>query len=75
MILTTVMAGLLSLSALQPSEAHLVLSRPAPRRERREVGPVLRKEKKYRRLQHSIMIQADIRSRSVNISYRLESRD
>ena len=46
MILITIMAGLLSLSTLQPTEAHLVMTRPAPSRQRREVGPVLRKEKK-----------------------------
>ena len=33
-------------------------------RTKREVGPHL-KEKKYRRLEHSIMVQADIRSRYV----------
>ena len=75
MILITIMAGLLSLSILQPTEAHLVLTRPAPRRERREVGPILRKEKKYRRLQHSIMVQADIRSRSVNTQHSASPRE
>ena len=40
-------------------QGHLVLTR-----ERREVGPVTGGHKKYRRLQHSIMVQADIRSRS-----------
>ena len=64
MILLAVMVGLLS--ALQLCEAHLVLTRPGLARQRREVGPVLRKEKKYRRLQHSIIVQADIRSRSVS---------
>ena len=64
MIMMAVMVGLLS--ALQLCEGHLVLTRPALDRQRREVGPVLRKEKKYRRLQHSIMVQADIRSRSVS---------
>ena len=50
---------LLLLSALQLVQGHLVLTR-----ERREVGPVTQGHKKYRRLQHSIMVQADIRSRS-----------
>ena len=54
---------LLLLSALQLVQGHLVLTR-----ERREVGPVTGPvtggHKKYRRLQHSIMVQADIRSRS-----------
>ena len=63
MIMMAVMVGLLS--ALQLCEGHLVLTRPGLDRQRREVGPVLRKEKKYRRLQHSIMVQADIRSRLV----------
>ena len=53
---------LLLLSALHLVQGHLVLTR-----ERREVGPVtgpVTPHKKYRRLQHSIMVQADIRSRS-----------
>ena len=54
---------LLLISALQLVQGHLVLTR-----ERREVGPVTGPvtggHKKYRRLQHSIMVQADIRSRS-----------
>ena len=67
MIILPVLAGLLS--TLHLCEAHLVLTRQpshSPVRQRREVGPVLRREKKYRRLQHSIMVQADIRSRSVH---------
>ena len=67
MIMMAVMVGLLS--ALQLCEGHLVLTRTSLDRERREVGPVLRREKKYRRLQHSIMVQADIRSRSVHTLY------
>ena len=64
MIMMVVLVGLVS--ALQLCEGHLVLTRTSLDRERREVGPVLRKEKKYRRLQHSIIVQADIRSRSVS---------
>ena len=50
---------LLLAATLHLCQAHLVLTR-----ERREVGPVMKSGKKYRRLQHSIMVQADIRSRS-----------
>ena len=73
MIILPVLAGLLS--TLQLCEAHLVLTRQlshSPVRQRREVGPVLRREKKYRRLQHSIMVQADIRSRSVSSIYYIQ---
>ena len=66
MILTAVLVGLLS--TLHLCEGHLVLTRQPTVRQRREVGPVIRREKKYRRLQHSIMVQADIRSRSVQHS-------
>ena len=51
---------LLLAATLHLCQAHLVLTR-----ERREVGPVMKSGKKYRRLQHSIMVQSDIRSRSV----------
>lgn len=55
----------LLLSALELCRGNLVLTRES--RERREVGPMMKGQKKYRRLQHSIMVQTDIRSRSVGI--------
>ena len=62
------------------AHTHLVVLRETGTRVRREVGPVTSQggghysgghhnhtkqpQKKYKRLQHSIMVQADIRSRS-----------
>ena len=56
---------ILLLATLHLGQAQLVLTR-----ERREVGPVMKTQKRYRRLQHSIMVQADIRSRSGILSFQ-----
>ena len=61
----TMITMILLLATLHLCTAQLVLTR-----ERREVGPVMKTQKRYRRLQHSIMVQADIRSRSGILSFQ-----
>ena len=61
----TMITMILLLATLHLCQAQLVLTR-----ERREVGPVMKTQKRYRRLQHSIMVQADIRSRSGILSFQ-----
>ena len=77
---TLVLVLLLLVVMVGAAHSHLVVLRDTGTRVRREVGPVTSQggghhngghhnhtkqpQKKYKRLQHSIMVQADIRSRS-----------
>ena len=76
----TLLLVLLVVVMVGAAHSHLVVLRDTGTRVRREVGPVTSQgggyysgghhnhtkqpQKKYKRLQHSIMVQADIRSRS-----------
>ena len=66
----TLLLVLLLVVMVGAAHSHLVVLRDTGTRVRREVGPVMKTQKRYRRLQHSIMVQADIRSRSGILSFQ-----